>query len=104
MGRDRKGERCGGMVSSRNEPQWKGGEMKVGWCMQMVSSLNEPQCMPVDKKAGWCGGKVPSKNDPVDGGERVRMKYVRGWYLLGMEHGGLGETKMDVWWDGIFHE
>lgn len=36
--------------------------------------------------------------------ERVRMKYVRGWHLLGMKHSGLGETRMDVWWDGIFHE
>lgn len=37
-------------------------------------------------------------------GERIRMKYVRRWYLLGMKHGGLGETRMDVWWDAIFHE
>lgn len=48
------------------------------------------------------GGYLPRMTQLM--GERIRMKYVRRWYLLGMKHGGLGETRMDVWWDAIFHE
>ena len=78
--------------------------MKGGQYMQMVSSMNESQCLLVDKKAGWCVGVWYLPRTTQLMGERVRMKCVRGWYLSGMRHSRLGETRMDAWWDSVFHE
>lgn len=81
------------MVSSRDEPQWKGGEMKGGQYMQMVSSMNESQCLVVDKKAGWCGGgMVSSKNDPTDG-RKSKNEMCEGMVSFGYETQWTGRDK-----------
>lgn len=76
---DRKSIWYEGMVSSRNEPQWMGGDSKDGWfgAMYLLGVSHSD-----GRKRGWCEGMVSTRNEQQWMVEKGRVDDMNGDIFL----------------------